>query len=199
MGEVHGVAENPLIIADVVAELDIKVVALEWPRGLELALHDLARLAALPPKTGRDIGRYSLSELAAEAAWFGDGRVTAGHFAVLPRLAVEVVAVDEPLISPSRDARDRAMAANIEHVLRSGDRRVLFVAGNLHTRLRPHEHYRPAGSHLARHRPDLSTIDIHYAQGHFWNCGSCTFPISEPPDRPHLTLEEATEAVVLAH
>jgi hypothetical protein len=93
--------------------------------------------------------------------------------------------------------RDDAMAGNVERLLRSGAGRVLFIAGNLHTRLTSHGHHRPAGAHLARDRRGLCTVDIHYPKGHFWNCGPRTFPPAEPPRRPHVVLEEATEAVVL--
>jgi hypothetical protein len=198
LGEVHGVAENPLIIEHLVAELGVEVVALEWPRGLELAIDDVARLGADPPAIGRHFRERSHDELAMAAAWFGDGRVTAGHFAALRRIPSEVVAVDEPVSAPAPDARDAAMAGNIEQLLRSGPDGVLFVAGNLHTRLSRHEHYEPAGAHLARDRPELCGLDIHYVRGRFWNGGHRTFPSSKPPTRPHLILEQATEATVLA-
>jgi hypothetical protein len=196
LGEVHGVAENPLVIERLVADLGVEVVALEWPRGLERAIDDVARLGVDLHEPDR-MRECSHDELAMAAAWFGDGRVTAGHFAVLGRIPAEVVAVDEPVSSPARDARDAAMARNIGQLLRSGSRGVLFVAGNLHTRLSPHEHYHPAGAHLARDRPELCALDIHYARGRFWNGGPRTFPPSKSPTCPHLRLEEATEATVL--
>ena len=136
-------------------------------------------------------------DISTDVAWFGDGRITAGHFAVLRRIPARVVAVDEPVTSPDPGARDAAMAANVERALRAAGGPVLFVAGNLHTRLRTHEHYRPAGAYLARDRPGLSALDIHYARGRFFNCGPRTFPpAAAPPPRPHLVVPEATEAVV---
>lgn len=198
VGEVHGVAENPLLVERLVAELGVDIVALEWPRGLELAVDDLSRLRAGPPEPGRPLHETSSDELAAGVAWSGDGRVTAGHFAVLRRTPARAVAVDEPVALAAAGARDTAMAANVEELLASARHGVLFVAGNLHTRLHTHAHYTPAGAHLAQGRPDLCALDVHYARGRFWNCGPRTFPPAAPPRVPHLHLARATEAVVLA-
>ncbi len=89
------------------------------------------------------------------------------------------------------------MARNVEQLVQSGSHAVLFVAGNLHTRLHAHAYYRPAGMHLARERSGLCALDIHYDHGRFWNGGSRTFQAAEPPSGPHLLLAEANEAVVL--
>lgn len=197
LGEVHGVAENPLIVERLVGELGIAVVALEWPRGLERAVDDPGWLGVAPPTLDRRLDAATERQLAAGIAWCGDGRVTAGHFAVLRRIPACVVAVDEPLGPATAGERDAAMAGAVERLLGSAGQRVLFVAGNGHTCLREHGHYRPAGMHLARARPALCTVDVHYGGGRFWNCGSRACPSVPPPPGPYLHLAEAREAVVL--
>ncbi len=86
VGEVHGVAENPLVIERLVDELGVEVVALEWPRGLERAVKDLGLLASSPPELRWRIKTADEMARASEVAFAGDGRVTAGHFAVLRRI-----------------------------------------------------------------------------------------------------------------
>jgi hypothetical protein len=197
VGEVHGVAENPLVIERLIAELGIRTVALEWPRGLEAALGDLARLGTLRPRRAQPINRTSQEAIVAAAAWCGDGRVTAGHFAVLRRTRVNVVAIDEPVVPLEMNARDAAMATNVEQALSANPLPMLVVAGNRHTMLSRQEHYTPAGMRLAARRPDLCAVDIHYAHGRFWNLGPRIFGPSTPPGHPHVVVDRATEAVVL--
>lgn len=196
MGEIHGVAENPLIIERLVGELEIETVAVEWPPGLEAAYTDPAILACEPIPHGVRIDAIDPRALIGRVAWCGDGRFTAGHLALLRRLEVAVIGVDEPLWT-SADARDAAMAANVEAALQARPGRVLFVAGNMHTRLAPHEHYTPAGAHLRQGRPDLCALEIHYRQRAFWNLESRMLEPRDPPPRLHVVLERATEAVVL--
>jgi hypothetical protein len=166
LGEFHGVAENPLIVEAVAGALEIDALAFEWP------VSDEQRL---------------LGEM---LAWVGDGRVTAGHIALLRRTACRVAGVDRGLTGD----RDEAMADAIAD-LRG---RVLFVGGNVHTRLTPFHGAPTAGSILAAARPALCTLDVHYRSGHYWNFGPRSFADPErPPRRPHVTLAIATEATVL--
>ena len=165
LGEFHGVAENPLIVEAVAGALEIGALAFEWP------VSDEQRL---------------LEEM---LAWVGDGRVTAGHIALLRRTACRVAGVDRRLTGD----RDEAMAdANAD--LRG---RVLFVGGNVHTRLTP---FHGADRQLdpGRRPPALCTLDVHYRSGHYWNFGPRSFAAPErPPRGPHVTLAIATEATVL--
>jgi hypothetical protein len=166
LGECHGVAENPLIVEALIGALGIDTVAFEWPAGDERAL------------------------LENPVASAGDGRVTAGHIALLRSVGCRVSGVDRAF----GECRDESMAAAIAR-LRG---RVLFVAGNVHTRLTPFRGAPTAGSLLAATRPALSTLDIHYRRGHFWNFGPRRFSEPEPaPPGPHLTVGVATEATVL--
>ena len=166
LGECHGVAENPLIVETVAAALQVDTIALEWPTA------DVERLLDDP------------------LAVRGDGRVTAGHLALVRRTSCRVVGVDT---APGPD-RDAAMALAI-----AAERGyTLFVAGNVHTRLDGFRGRATAGSILAATRPGLCSLDIHYRTGAFWNLGPRTFATAEPaPAGPHVTLELATEAAVL--
>ena len=123
-------------------------------------------------------------------AWVGDGRVTAGYVALLRRTTCRVIAVDRGL----NEHRDAAMADAIARIRG----RVLFVGGNVHTRLSPFRGALTAGSILAATRPALCTLDIHYRSGRYWNFGPRTFGgPGRPPPGPHVTLAVATEATVL--
>ena len=71
LGEVHGVRENPLIALALMNELNMTGLALEWPS-------ELAPLVSAFLADGRLPDNPML--------WGGDGRITAGHFAVLREL-----------------------------------------------------------------------------------------------------------------
>ena len=68
LGELHGVRENPLFIRALMRAFGLSGLALEWPE--DLASVARAFLA------GERLADHPL-------LWFGDGRITAGHLAVL--------------------------------------------------------------------------------------------------------------------
>ena len=68
LGEVHGVRENPLVIRALMLALGLSGLALEWPDDLT------------PVIGGYLAGRPLADHM---TLWFGDGRITAGHLAVL--------------------------------------------------------------------------------------------------------------------
>src|SRR5580658_5082678 len=68
LGEVHGVAENPLLIQALLAEFGLSGLALEWPAELTPTISTF--LAGGPLEDHRLL-------------WLRDGRITAGHLAVL--------------------------------------------------------------------------------------------------------------------
>jgi hypothetical protein len=72
LGEVHGVRENPLLIRALMQVLGLTSLALEWPD--ELAPVVAAFLA------GETLADHPM-------LWSGDGRITAGHLAVLAERA----------------------------------------------------------------------------------------------------------------
>lgn len=72
LGEVHGVRENPLIIRALLRLLGLTSLALEWP-------------ADLGPVVAAFLAGGALADH--PQLWLGDGRLTAGHLAVLADLA----------------------------------------------------------------------------------------------------------------
>jgi hypothetical protein len=166
LGEFHGVAENPLIAETVAAALQLDTIAFEWPASsIDQVLED-------------------------PVAWCGDGRVTAGHLALVRRTRCRIVGVDTAWGAE----RDAAMASAVGAL----PGYTLFVAGNIHTRLDGYRGSATTGSILASTRPGLCSLQIHYRAGAFWNLGPRTFAASAPaPAGPHVALELATEATVL--
>jgi hypothetical protein len=72
LGEVHGVRENPLLIRALMKAFGLTGLALEWPDALAPVIQ-----AFLAGKTLADHPWL----------WGGDGRITAGHLAVLTERA----------------------------------------------------------------------------------------------------------------
>src|SRR5262249_16178044 len=71
LGESHGAAENPLVILTLMHRFGVRVLALEWPPELEPAVQRYLEGGAL------DFRMFEGSS---------DGRITAGHMAVLRKL-----------------------------------------------------------------------------------------------------------------
>jgi hypothetical protein len=193
LGEIHGVAENPLLIRALLAEFGLSGLALEWPA--ELAPVVSAFLA------GQPLPEHWL-------LWPGDGRITAGHLAVLRDRAaagpLRLTLFDGPIrAGASWSERDAAMAAR---VLAGTGPGTLVVAGNAHTPVRATELGVPMGTLLAQRRPGVAEIRICYAGGGYYNVGPRRFARPGRPGRaPELSLRDgrlilelpsATEAVV---
>jgi hypothetical protein len=72
LGEIHGVRENPLLIRALMQAFGLTSLALEWPE-------DLAPM----------ISAFVAGQTLADhwCVWGGDGRITAGHLAVLAERA----------------------------------------------------------------------------------------------------------------
>jgi hypothetical protein len=122
LGEVHGVRENPLLIRALMREFGLTSLALEWPDDLAPAV--AAFLA------GETLADHPM-------LWPGDGRITAGHLAVLAERAAagpfELTLFDGTIGAGwSWSQRDEAMAARIL-AGRAAGIRTLAVAGNAHT------------------------------------------------------------------
>jgi hypothetical protein len=106
--------------------------------------------------------------------WSGDGRVTAGHYALLrarpgarhPAPVLFDVAMLDPAASWSD--RDAAMAATLLQAPPVDGGR-LVVAGGYHTALTAIELGEPMGLHVARARPGVRSIDVRYRSGAFYN------------------------------
>jgi len=158
LGEVHGVRENPLVIRALMLALGLTGLALEWPDELT------------PVIAGYLAGRPLADHL---TLWLGDGRITAGHLAVLRERAAagpfDLTLFDGPVGADwSWSRRDEAMAERIlaRTATASG---TLAVAGNAHTPTGPTSLGLPLGAQLARQRPGLRGIRITYGGGWFYN------------------------------
>jgi hypothetical protein len=192
LGEVHGVAQNPQLLRALLETFGIGTVALEWHQELAGVVD-----AAV---TGRPLPEHPF-------LWFGDGRVTAGHVAVLRAVRPEVVLFDgDAQMGWSWSQRDAAMAERLLAGLPEG-RPCLVAAGNLHTRTRPVQPGVPMGLHLARQRPGVVEVRIGYSGGAFYNGEPRTFDrrrrnapgqvrLRARPGHLELELPWATEAVV---
>ena len=195
LGEVHGVRENPLLIRALMQAFGLTSLALEWPEDLAPAIE--AFLA------GQALADHWF-------VWGGDGRMTAGHLAVLAERAaagpLELILFDGAIGADwSWSQRDEAMARRILAASAPGTR-TLVVAGNAHTPTSPIELGVPMGARLAGQRPGVREIRISYGSGGCYNDGPRQF--TRRTDQPGtirlyqdgselvLDLPLATEAVV---
>jgi hypothetical protein len=185
LGEVHGVWENPLIIRAVMQALGLAGLALEWDENLAPVIRDFlgsGRLADHP------------------MLWSGDGRITAGHLAVLAERAaagpLELILFDGTVWADwSWSRRDEAMAGRVLAGTPAGTR-TLVVAGNAHTPVGPTSLGVPMGACLAERRPGVREISISYGGGHYYNAGPARFD-GTGPQRGQPRLHEQRGALVL--
>ena len=195
LGEIHGVRENPLLVRALMEAFGLTSLALEWPGELTPMIR--AFLAS-----GTLAGHPWL--------WGGDGRITAGHLAVLADRAaagpLDLILFDGVIGADwSWSQRDEAMARRIL-ATSPPSARTLVVAGNAHTPVRPIELGVPMGARVAEQRPGTREVQISYGGGSFYNCEPCQFARHADPRgtirlRQHqgelvLDLPRATEAVV---
>ncbi|HEY1345670.1 MAG TPA: hypothetical protein VGF54_11825 [Streptosporangiaceae bacterium] len=185
LGEVHGVAENPLLIRALMQVFGLTSLALEWPG-------DLAPAVAAFLAGGTLADHPSL--------WLGDGRITAGHLAVLAERAAagpfELTLFDGTIGAGwSWSQRDEAMATRILAGAAAG-LRTLAVAGNAHTPVSPTELGIPMGACLAQRRPGVREISINYCGGSYYNFGPGRFAPTGPQQR-QIRLYQHDDALVL--
>ena len=188
LGEVHGVRENPLIIQALLRSFRLTSLALEWPA-------DLAPV----------ISAFLAGEALADdpRLWSGDGRITAGHLAMLRDRAaagpLELTLLDGIMTAgASWSDRDAAMASRLLAGA-AADRRTLVVAGNAHTPVCPTPLGVPLGAALAARRPGVREIRIDYRGGCYYNLGPRRFrprPGSRSPG-PRLLLRNENLTLVL--
>lgn len=196
LGESHGVAENPRIIAALLHQLGVRSLALEWEEELRVVLDPFLSGAPLADDP--------------ERMWFGDGRLTAGHFAVLRELHAAgpldlilfVGVIDAELTADGEvtfdwSQHDREMAERILAATVPG-RPTLVVAGNAHTATEPHEYGTPMGACLLARRPGVREIRARY-RGGFYSVGPGRFdgPETPRPSSPDLALRLEDGALVL--
>ncbi|MEV0384335.1 hypothetical protein [Nonomuraea sp. NPDC050643] len=152
LGELHGVKENPLVILGLMRHLGLTHLALEW-------------LTDLQPQL--EVYRADGTGLDDPLWWLGDGRVTAGHFAMLRAVpGLTVTLFDGGIFTGDWSQRDAVMA---ERVLAAHAEPALVVAGHAHALTSPTELGLPMGACLASARPSLRSVRIDYGTGSFYN------------------------------
>lgn len=158
LGEVHGVRENPLIARALMQAFGLDGLALEWHEDLAPVVGEFL--------TGGALADHPL-------LWSGDGRVTAGHLAVLRERAaagpLRLTLFDGTIGAGwSWSDRDEAMARRILAAPAAGAG-TLVVAGNAHTPVTGTHLGMPLGAWLARQRPGVREIRISYGSGCYYN------------------------------
>src|SRR5215469_4869035 len=158
VGEIHGVRENPLLIGRLIDALEVTSLALEW--------HE-----ELTPAVDTFVATGSLADH--ELLWTGDGRITAGHLALLAgRVAagrLRLILFDGTIgVDWSWTQRDEAMARRLL-VASPPDARTLVVAGNAHTPTSETKLGAPMGALLAAARPGVREVQVRYGGGAFYN------------------------------
>lgn len=176
LGEIHGVQENPLIIYTLIKHLGCRGLALEWRGSLKSVVQAFIETGQLAYDAIEDTQ---------------DGRITAGHFALLRQLHTEGLL--EQLILFDIDfqqwlvdthprnfwnKRDTMMATNIL-TEKAADVPLLVVSGNAHIRLSLRDRLlmtlqmqnipKPMGEHIRARLPATPSIIIKYLSGHYHN------------------------------
>lgn len=169
LGERHGVAENPSIIYTVMRRFGFRSLALEWDEKLMPVVEEFLDSGSVPFEAISD----SL-----------DGRITAGHFALLRKLRDEgrldpLILFDgrfevrqapssDSKLPPGQNERDEAMAKRFL-AKRNPGRTTLVIAGNVHTRTKPFDlrggTVIPMGSHVTKAVGNVPSGDIDYLSG----------------------------------
>lgn len=179
LGETHGVKENPDVIYTLFKRFGFKNLALEWEPALREKTEQFLNGEALDFDSVKDSP---------------DGRITAGHFALLKKLKNEgllekFVCFDQGG-GANWDKRDENMARNIVENLT--DTPTLVVAGNLHTKTESitfddeqGEHH-PMGEQVKKEIPTVPSGKIEYLAGEFHNYGTRNF-VEEESDGPEST------------
>jgi hypothetical protein len=143
--------------------------------------------------------------------WFGDGRITAGHLAVLLERSAGGpldLTLFDGIIGVDWDwsQRDEAMAGRILAAAPAANG-TLVAAGNAHTPTSPTSLGVPLGACLARRRPGVQEIRMQYGGGNYYNLQPGRFrrATGRPGSHPLLHQQDgtlildvptATEAVV---
>jgi hypothetical protein len=151
LGEVHGTGENPLIIRALMRAFGLSGLALEWPAGLAEVISAFT--------TGGMLSDHPL-------LWRGDGRITAGHLAVLRERAaagqLDLTLADGTTgADRSGSERDEAMAGQILAGATAAAG-TLAVAGGSPTEI-------PLSARLSRQRPGVLDVRIRYGRGGYYN------------------------------
>lgn len=165
LGEMHGVKENADVIYTLFKRFGFRHLALEWEPELKVVVERYLESGELDFDAIKDSP---------------DGRITAGHFALLKKLKTEgmlegFVCFDGGSGGEGWNARDTAMAKNI--LANLSDAPTLVVAGNLHAKTESiyfddevgEQH--PMGENVKKEIPTVASGGIEYLRGQYYNYG----------------------------
>lgn len=207
LGERHGTEQTPVLVDALITWFGLGGIALEWDADVRPWLDRwLTDGVLVDPARGDP----------AMQVWSGDGRLTAGHLAMLRQWAAAGLLINlvdaTPVVRPRPGESEEEMARRwwSERDAVMADRVLavtnapggwLVVAGDLHTRLTPlpaddpvvAQIGIPMGVELAHRRPGLHSIECVYGPGRFYNLGprrSRSNLSLQHADRPRLIMEQ---------
>lgn len=168
LGEMHGVRENVNVVYTLFKKFGFRRLALEWEPKFKNVVERFLESGELDFDTIKNSS---------------DGRITAGHFALIKKLKSEgilehVVCFDEGS-EAEWNKRDSNMGKNI--LANLSNTPTLAVAGNLHAKIEPiifedeHDQQHPMGENVKKVIPNISSGKIEYLSGQFHNFGTQEF------------------------
>jgi len=170
LGEMHGVRENIDVIYTFFKKFGFRKLALEWTPSQRETLVQFIKTGVIDFESIKDSP---------------DGRITAGHFALIRQLHQEgllddVICFDQ-IGEQDWNHRDAMMAESIlKQVAKTP---TLVVAGNLHTSVNPlhlddeEDELHPMGELVRKALPTVPTGSIKYLAGEFYNLGVKKFDV----------------------
>lgn len=159
LGETHGVKENVDIIYTLFKRFGFRQLALEWEPELRHVVEKFIETGQLDFDAIQDSP---------------DGRITAGHFALLKKLEEGGLLEEIVYFDGWQGERDASMAKNI--LARVSDSPMFVVAGSSHTEFVPiveadkTEHH-SMGEYVKKQIPTVPSGKIRYAAGQYHNFG----------------------------
>ena len=172
LGEVHGVKENVDVIYTLFKKFGFRQLALEWGPELKASVEKFI-----------ESGNIDFDAIKDSA----DGRITAGHFALIKKLRDQgllemPVCFDGGSVGDDWNERDAWMAKNIMANL--SNKTTLVVAGNLHTKTESiildgeRGECHPMGERIKALLPNVPSGRIEYVTGQFHNYGTREFSVN---------------------
>lgn len=179
LGETHGVEENPNIIYTFIKKFGFKKLALEWDKNLEKTVNDYL-----------EAGKLDFDSIQENAR--GDGRITAGHFAMIKKLHEEglidkLIFVDNDQFKNSAE-REKGMAKSVLDNI--SDTPMLVVVGNSHAKTELGEFRDEAkepdrmGKIIKKNYPNVFSGIANYRSGEHHNYDIGSWGNNDNPELP---------------
>lgn len=198
VGETHGVRQNAAALYRLAVDSDARAIAFEW------SFDELDQLVQLFLRDGLTVLDRFWSLPPTAEFFAGDGRVTAGHFALMLRLAQEqrieqLILIDQLSEGPPGDPgwRDRGMA---ERLVSEWDPslKLIVLTGAAHAGMADKEE--TIATTLAGRHPRLQTAMLEYVGGTCFSQGEVRRASGRMPEAAiEVHLDHATPADVPGH